>query len=263
MKILVTIKRVEDPGIKIKVRPDQQGIDSTGIKYVINPFDEIALEEALRVRDAVGGEVVVFSMGPKDAQAQLRAALAVGADRGIHVVADRSCDPHVAAAVIAKIAQDEKVELVLMGKQAIDDDMGTTGAFVAERLDWAQATVASKEESLESDAEKAKKPALAIASGQLRVVREIDGGIETLEIALPCVVTCELRLNIPRYASLPGIMKAKKKEIKELTLDAVAPGIISHVEVIKMIPPPERKAGVMVPDIQALVSKLKNEAKVL
>lgn len=263
MKILSLVKRVEDPEIKIKVQPDGSGIQTEGMKYVVNPFDEIAVEEALRVRDANSGEVVVVSVGPKDASQQLRTTLAMGADRGIHVIADQTLDPATTAEVLSKIIGEEKPDLVLLGKQAIDDDMGQTGILLAEKLGWAQVTAASKEASLESDAEKNKQAALIPKDGHLQVVREVDGGIETLEVTLPAVVSTELRLNVPRYASLPGIMKAKKKEIKERALAELVGNAQLKVKIVKMEAPAARKAGVLVPDVATLVSKLRNEAKVI
>jgi electron transfer flavoprotein beta subunit len=263
VKILVTVKRVEDPEIKIKIKADGAGIETDQMKYVVNPFDEIAVEEALRARDTYQGEVVVASVGVPDAQHQIRTALAMGADRGIHVVAEQPLDPWTTAEALLKIVQEEKPDLVILGKQAVDDDMGQMGIILAERLGWGQATFVSKEASLESEEEKNKVTALKIDNGVLTAVREVDGGIETLRVKLPCVVTTELRLNVPRYASLPGIMKAKKKEIKEKKLADLVGGAGARVKVLKMSPPPQRKAGVIVADVGALVDKLKNEAKVL
>jgi electron transfer flavoprotein beta subunit len=263
VKTLVTVKRVEDPEIKIKIKPDGSGIETEAMKYVVNPFDEIAVEEALRCRDVHGGEVVVVCVGVKEASHQLRTALAMGADRAIHVVVDTPTDPFVASLALQKIAEAEKPDLIVLGKQAVDDDMGQMGILLAEHLGVGQATFASKEASLESEEEKAKKPALKVVDGRVEVVREVDGGIETLSVALPAVVTTELRLNVPRYASLPGIMKAKKKEIKEQTLQSlgVSQGVL--VKVLKMEAPSQRKAGVTVPDVAALMQKLRFEAKVI
>ena len=263
MKILVLTKRVEDPETKIKIKPDKSGIQTEGMKYALNPFDEIAVEEALRVRDSLTGEVVVVLVGVEDAQAQIRTALAMGADRGIHVTGAAALDPHTASEALAHVIRAEKADLVLMGKQAVDDDMGQTGALLAEKLGFAQATAASKEASLESDDEKNKKTALLIKDGRAEVVREVDGGIETLSVALPAVVTCELRLNIPRYASLPNIMKAKKKEIRSLPLADALAGATPWVRVVSLDAPAQRSQGAMVPDVATLVSKLKQEAKVL
>ncbi|HET6344853.1 MAG TPA: electron transfer flavoprotein subunit beta/FixA family protein [Myxococcota bacterium] len=263
MKILVTVKRVEDPEIKIKIKSDGSGIESDQMKYVVNPFDEIAVEEALRVRDAQGGEVVVVCVGVKDAAHQIRTALAMGADRAVHVLHDGPADPWVTAAAVKKVIEEEKPDLVILGKQAVDDDMGQMGILLAERLGWGQATFASKEVSLESEDEKNKVPALVVKDGRVQVVREVDGGIETLSVALPAIVTTELRLNVPRYASLPGIMKAKKKEIKERPLAELTGGASVRVKVLKMEPPEQRKAGIIVPDVATLVQKLRSEAKVL
>ncbi len=263
MKILVTVKRVEDPEIKIKLKPDGSGIEAADMKYVVNPFDEIAVEEALRLRDQAGGEVVVACLGPQEANAQLRTTLAMGADRGVHVVVAGACDPSMAARTLAKVIGDEKPDLVLLGKQAIDDDAGQVGARVAEHLGWGQVTFASKEASLESAAEKEKKPAFSLQQGKLEVVREVDGGIETLRVQLPAVVTTELRLNTPRYASLPGIMKAKKKEIKELSLAGLALDDRIEVKVLQMAAPAGRQGGAKVADVAALLDKLRHEAKVL
>jgi electron transfer flavoprotein beta subunit len=263
VKILVTVKRVEDPEIKIKLKADGSGIENDSMKYVVNPFDEIAVEEALRVRDAHGGEVVVVSIGVEDTQNQIRTALAMGADRAVHVLATEPLDPSVASQALAAVIQDEKPDLVILGKQAIDDDMGQVGVLLAERLGWGQATFASKEASLDSEEEKSKVVALKIQDGRVEVVREVDGGIETLSVELPAIVTTELRLNVPRYASLPGIMKAKKKEIKQFKLEDLVANILLKVKVIKMEAPSSRKAGTMVPDVATLVSKLHNEAKVI
>lgn len=263
MKILVLVKRVEDPEIKIKVRQDGKGIETDGMKYVVNPFDEIAVEEALRIRDAQSGEVVVGCVGPKDASHQIRTTLAMGADKAVHIVANHDTDPSQDAQAYAVLVAEQKPDIVLMGKQAIDDDMGQTGILLAEALGWGQITCASKEESLDSESEKGKKPAFAVADGRVTVVREVDGAIETLSVALPCVVTCELRLNVPRYASLPGIMKAKKKEIAERPFAELVPNAQAQVVVMKMVPPTQRKAGVKVPDVATLMGKLRQEAKVI
>ena len=262
MKLLVTVKRVEDPEMKVKVKPDGSGIETDQMKYAMNPFDEIAVEEALRLRDKHQGEVVVVSVGVKDAQQQIRSALAMGADRGIHVLATEALDPLATASVLAKLVGEEKPDLVLLGKQAVDDDMGQVGTILAEKLGWGQASFASKEDSLESEAEKAKVPGIKIDGGNAQVVREVDGGLEVLSVALPAVVTTDLRLNHPRLASLPGIMKAKKKEVKERPLaDFGVTG--GKVKVTKMEPPKQRKGGIKVPDVAALVDKLHNEAKVI
>ncbi|MBI5509783.1 MAG: electron transfer flavoprotein subunit beta/FixA family protein [Deltaproteobacteria bacterium] len=264
MKYLVTVKSVEDPEIKIKIKPDGTSIETDQVKYVVNPFDEIAVEEALRLRDAAGGgEVVAVTIGRKDAQQQLRTALAMGADRGVHVVCDQPLDPTLVSEALAKVVEGEKPDLVLMGKQAVDDDQGQVGAMLAERLGWGQASFVSKETSLESEDEKAKKPGVSIAGTTLQVVREVDGGMESVTVTLPAILTTDLRLNVPRYASLPGIMKAKKKEVKELKLADVVADPTPKVKILKLEPPAQRKAGIKVADVPTLVTKLKTEAKVL
>jgi electron transfer flavoprotein beta subunit len=263
VKFLVTVKSVEDPEMKVKIKADGSGIETDQVKYVVNPFDEIAVEEALRLRDALTGEVVIVSIGKKEAQQQIRTALAMGADRGVHVIVDAAIDPVVASLALAKVVEAEKPDLVLMGKQAIDDDQGQTGAMLAERLGWGQACFASKEVSLESEEEKAKKPALKVANGRVDAVREVDGGMESVSVALPAVITTDLRLNTPRYASLPGIMKAKKKEVKELKLGDLVPNATARVKLLKLEPPAQRKAGIKVPDVATLVDKLKNVAKAI
>ncbi len=263
MKILVTVKSVEDPEFKIRIKADGSAIETDQMKYVVNPFDEIAVEEALRVRDKAGGEVVVASIGKADAAQQIRTALAMGADRGVHVLHDGVLDPVLVSLALAKVAGDEKPDLILLGKQAIDDDQGQVGPMLAERLNFGLASFASKEAALDSEDEKNKVPALHLDGGRVQVVREVDGGLETLSVALPCVVTAELRLNAPRYPSLPGIMKAKKKEIKELKLADLVGDTTPRVKIVKLTPPAQRKAGIIVPDVAALIDKLRNEAKVL
>ena len=265
MKILVTAKRVEDPESKIKVKADGSGIIQEGLKYKMNPFDEIAVEEGLRLTAKHGGEVVVVSIGSKDVQEQLRHALAMGAARAVWVNHAGPLDPMGAAGLLQKVVDKEKPDLCILGKQSIDDDQGQTGQYLAEWLGWGQATFASKLDSLESEAEKAKTPALELSadSHSIRVVREVDSGLTTLECTLPAVVTTDLRLNQPRYASLPGIMKAKNKPVEELTPAALGVDITLQVEVVRLTPPPARKAGVKVGDVQELFLKLKNEAKVL
>ncbi len=263
MKILVTVKRVEDYEVKIKVKPDGSGIETDNLKYIVNPFDEIAVEEALRLRDAQSGELVVVSAGTSDAVQQIRTALAMGADRGVHIHTDQPTDPTAASKALQKVVEEEQPDLVILGKQAIDDDQGQVGAMLAERLGWPHASFASKKESLDSDAEKNKQTALKVDGGKLTVMREVDGGLETLAMPLPAVVTTDLRLNVPRYASLPGIMKAKKKPVKEVQLAELVDSAESRVKIVKLAPPTERKAGEIVPDVATLVDKLKNEAKVL
>ncbi len=268
LKLLVTAKRVEDPESKIKVKPDGGGIVTDGVNYKMNPFDEIAVEEALRLKEKHGGEVVVASIGGEKSATEIRAALAMGAERGILVRHDGPMDPVVASAILAKLVEREKPDLVILGKQSIDDDQNQTGQYLAERLGWGQGTFASKHESLESEAEQKKQPGLALAADgkALEVVREVDGGVETLAVSLPAVVTTDLRLNKPRFASLPGIMKAKKKELKEIPaaeLGLGPDGLAPKVLVKRLTEPPKRKGGVKVQDVQELWKKLHEEAKVL
>ena len=267
MKILVTVKRVEDPESKIKVRPDGLGIVTDGVNYKLNPFDEIAVEEGLRLREQHGGEVVVAAIGGDPAITELRAALAMGADRAVLVrlAGGAPPDPLVASALLKAVVEEEKPDLVLLGKQAVDDDQNQTGQMLAGRLGWPQATFASKQESLESEAEQKRLPGVARAAdgASVRVAREVDGGLEVLELPLPAVVTVDLRLNKPRFASLPGIMKAKKKPVREVaaaSLDVpLAPGVV----VRRLLEPPKRKGGVKVQDVAELWKKLHEEAKVL
>jgi electron transfer flavoprotein beta subunit len=265
LKLLVTAKRVEDPESKIKVKPDGSGIVTDGVNYKMNPFDEIAVEEALRLKEKHGGEVVVASIGGDKAVTELRAALAMGADRSILVRHDGPLDPVVVSALLAKVCEAEKPDLVILGKQSIDDDQNQAGQYLAARLGRPQATFASKKESLESEAEQKREPGLKLgADGRtLQVVREVDGGIETLEVTLPAVVTTDLRLNKPRFASLPGIMKAKKKEVKELSASSLGVDLAPKVVVRRLSEPPARKGGVKVADVDELFRKLREEAKVL
>lgn len=265
MKILVTIKRVPDPNATIKVKPDGSGIVTDNLKYVINPFDEIAIEEALRLKEKSGGaEVILVSIGSKVSSEQLRTGLAMGADRAILVLAEQELDSLGVARILQKVVQDENAELVLMGKQAIDDDSNQTGQMLAALLGRPQATFASKTESLESDAEKQGQPGIVLnGSTSAKVIREVDGGLETLEIPLPAVVTVDLRLNTPRYASLPGIMKARKKELKEIPVASLGIDVAPKVKVLKLDPPPKRQAGRKLGSVQELVQVLHNEAKVI
>jgi len=265
LKILVTAKRVEDPESRIKVNPDGTGIVTDGVNYKLNPFDEIAIEEALRLKEKHGGEVVVVSIGPEKSVNELRGALALGADRAIHVTHDGPLDPGLVAALLAKLAEDEKPALVLMGKQSIDDDQHQTPQLLAERLGWAQATSATKKDSLESEAERKKIPGLALSTdgAELRVMREVDGGVETLDLRLPAVVSVDLRLNRPRFASLPGIMKAKKKEVKAIPAARLVPTLQPVVVVRRFLESPKRKGGTKVADVAELFTKLHQEAKVL
>ncbi|HYD50106.1 MAG TPA: electron transfer flavoprotein subunit beta/FixA family protein [Terriglobales bacterium] len=263
MKILVTVKRVPDPNATIKVKPDGSGIVTDNVKYVVNPFDEIAIEEALRLKAIDNSGVVLVSIGDKAASEQLRTGLAMGADRAILVLAEGQLDSLAVARMLQKLVADEGAQLVLMGKQAIDDDANQTGQMLAALLGWPQATFASKVESLESDEEKKGVPGIAVKDGAATVVREVDGGLETLQLPLPAVVTVDLRLNIPRYASLPGIMKARKKELKEVPAASLGVDINPKLKVHKLEPPPKRQAGRKVETVQELVQVLHNEAKVV
>jgi electron transfer flavoprotein beta subunit len=251
VKILVTVKRVPDPETVIKIAPDGAGIVTDNVKWVINPFDEIAIEEALRIKEKVSGtEVVLVSIGLKTSQEQLRTGLAMGADRAILVVSDAALEPLAVARVLQKIADTEKPDLIVMGKQAIDDDSNCAGQMLAELLGWPQATFASKVE-LGGDQKSAK------------VTREVDGGLETDAVPLPAVVTADLRLNEPRYASLPGIMKARKKEMKEIPVAELGVDVAPRVKIVKLETPPKRTGGRKVGSVQELVHVLHNEAKVI
>jgi len=251
VKIFATVKRVPDPETSIKVKPDGSGIVTDNIKWVVNPFDEIAVEESLRIREKVAGsEVVLVSVGSKVVQEQLRTGLAMGADRAILVVSDDNLEPLAVARVLAKIVETEKPDLVIMGKQAIDDDSNAVGQMLAELLAWPQATFASKLE-------------LADDQKSATVMREVDGGLETLSFPLPAIVTADLRLNEPRYASLPGIMKARKKELKEIPVADLGVDVAPKVKLVKMDPPPKRQAGKKVESVDQLVNLLHTEAKVI
>lgn len=264
MKILVTVKRVPDPNAAIKVKPDGSGIVTDNLKYVVNPFDEIGVEEALRLKDKSGGaEVVLVSIGAKVSSEQLRTGLAMGADRAILVLAEQELDSLAVARIMQKLVQDEKADLVLMGKQAIDDDSNQTGQMLAALLGWPQATFASKAESLDSEDEKKGIPGVVLSGQSAKVVREVDGGLETIEIPLPAIVTVDLRLNTPRYASLPGIMKARKKELKEIPVDSLGIDVTPKLKIVKLDPPPKRQAGRKVGSVQELVQVLHSEAKVI
>jgi len=249
MKILVGYKRVVDYNVRIQVKPDGTGVVTDGVKLSPNPFDEIALEEALRLREkGVATEVVVATIAPADAQAHLRNGLAMGANRALHVVSDQPVSPLEAAKVFLKLIEKEQPDIVLLGKQAIDDDANQTGQMLAALLGWPQATFASK---------------VVIAGDKANVTREVDGGLETLEISLPAIVTTDLRLNEPRYATLPNIMKAKKKPLDTLTPDALGVDVAPRLKTLKVAEPAKRQAGVKVADVADLVAKLKNEAKVI
>ena len=265
LKILVTAKRVEDPESRIRVRPDGAGIVTDGVSYRMNPFDEIAVEEALRLREKHGGEVVAVAIGGEVALTELRAAVAMGADRALLVRHDGPLDPPSVSALLAALVAKEQPALVLLGKQSIDDDQNQVGQYLAERAGLPQATCASKLESLESDAEKKRQPGLLLsADGKaLEVTREVDGGVEVVSVDLPAVVTCDLRLNKPRFASLPGIMKAKKAVIPQVGAETLAPGLSPSVVVRRLSAPPVRKGGVKVADVEELWTRLHDEAKVL
>ena len=265
LKILVTAKRVEDPESKIKVKPDGTGIVTEGVNYKINPFDEIAVEEALRLKEKHGGEVVIASIGGDKSTTEIRAALAMGADRGILVKHEGDLDPVVVSALLAKLCEAERPDLVILGKQSIDDDQNQAGQYLAARLGRPQATFASKKESLESEAEAKKEPGVKLSADgkSIQVVREIDGGVETLELKLPAVVTTDLRLNKPRFASLPGIMKAKAKPLKQVPAESLGVDLSPRVVVRKLAAPPGRQGGGKVADVEELYRKLHEDAKVL
>ena len=251
MKILVPIKRVPDPQTTINVKADGSGIVTDNVKFVINPFCEIAIEEALRIKENQGGaEVVLVSIGQKVSQEQLRTGLAMGADRAILVGTDDAVEPALAAAVLKKLIEQEQPDLVMLGKQAIDGDSNQTGQLLAAALDWPQATFASK--VVFSDDKK-----------EITVTREVDGGLETVAFALPGIVTTDLRLNEPRYASLPGIMKARKKELKEIPLAELGIDASPRVKTVKIQPPPKRQGGRKVESVQELVNLLHTEAKLI
>ncbi|MBI1816920.1 MAG: electron transfer flavoprotein subunit beta/FixA family protein [Deltaproteobacteria bacterium] len=251
MKILVAVKRVPDPNATIKVKPDGTGIVTDNLKYVVNPFCEIAIEEALRIKEKVSGtEVVIVSIGGKVSQEQLRTGLAMGADRAILVLAEQELDSAGVARILEKLVRTENADLVLLGKQAIDDDANQAGQMLAELLGWPQATFASKVE-LSADQKSAT------------VTREVDGGLEDVSFALPGIVTADLRLNEPRYASLPGIMKARKKELKEIPVADLGIDVSPRLKVLSLASPPKRQAGKVVGSVQELVNLLHTEAKVI
>ena len=249
MKVLVPIKRVVDYNVKIRVKADQTGIDLANVKMSMNPFDEIAIEEAVRLKEkGLATEIVAISIGPQETQETIRTALAMGADRGILVKAGQDVEPLAVAKILAAIAKAENPGLIILGKQAIDDDSNQTGQMLAALLGWAQGTFASK---------------VAIADGKAEVTREVDGGLQTVRLTLPAIVTTDLRLNEPRYASLPNIMKAKKKPIEEKAPGDYGVDATPRLKVLKVTEPPKRKAGVKVKTVQELVDKLKNEAGVI
>jgi len=249
MRILVPVKRVVDYNVKIRVKPDGSGVDTANVKMSMNPFDEIAVEEAVRLKEAGKvQEIVAVSIGPAQAQETIRTALAIGADRGILVLQDGGVEPLAVAKCLKALVEREAIDLVILGKQAIDDDSNQTGQMLAALLGWGQATFASKVE---------------LGDSAVTVTREVDGGLEKDEIKLPAVITTDLRLNEPRYASLPNIMKAKKKQLDTISLADLGVDPAPRLKILKVVEPPKRQAGIMVASVQELVGKLKNEAKVI
>jgi electron transfer flavoprotein beta subunit len=249
MKILVAVKRVVDYNVKIRVKSDGSGVDLANVKMSMNPFDEIAVEEAVRLKEAgIATEVVVVSAGVTQCQETLRTALAIGADRAILVESDADLQPLAVAKILKALSEKESAQIIILGKQAIDDDSNQTGQMLASLLDIPQATFASK---------------VVIADGKATVTREVDGGLETIALSLPAVITTDLRLNEPRYVTLPNIMKAKKKIIDIVKPEDLGVDIAPRLKTLKVEDPPKRSAGVMVADVAALVDKLKNEAKVI
>jgi electron transfer flavoprotein beta subunit len=249
LKILVPVKRVVDYNVKVRVKSDNSGVELDNVKMSMNPFDEIAVEEALRLKEkGVATEVIAISIGVSQVQETIRNALAMGADSGIFVAVNETLEPLNIAKIISSIAKKENIDLMILGKQAIDDDMNATSQMVAALLNWPQATFASKIEIIDKVA---------------KVSREVDGGIENIEVNLPAVISTDLRLNEPRYASLPNIMKAKKKPINEIKVDDLKIDIKQRLDILKVEEPSKRQSGIMVKTIEELVDKLKNEAKVI
>ncbi len=249
MKVLVAVKRVVDYNVKVRVKADNTGVETANVKMSMNPFDEIAVEEAVRMSEAgTASEVIAVSMGVQQCQETIRTALAMGADRGIHVLTDDELQPLAVAKLMKALVERESPELVILGKQAIDDDSNQTGQMLAGLLGWSQGTFAS---------------GIAFADGKAEVTREVDGGLETVSIKMPAVVTSDLRLNEPRYASLPNIMKAKKKTIDQLSTDELGVDVAPRLKTLKVEDPPKREGGRKVADIAELVDKLKNEAGVI
>jgi electron transfer flavoprotein beta subunit len=249
MKLLVAVKRVVDYNVKVRVKSDHSAVETAGVKMSMNPFDEIAVEEAVRLKEkGVASEIVAVSMGVTQCQETLRTALAMGADRGILVETDVALEPLAVAKMLKALVEKEGIELVIMGKQAIDDDMNATGQMLAALLGWPQGTFASKVE---------------IAERTATVTREVDGGLETVALTLPAVVTADLRLNEPRYASLPNIMKARKKTIDTMTPADLGVDPAPRLTTLSVAEPPVRKAGIKVADVATLIDKLRNEAKVI
>jgi electron transfer flavoprotein beta subunit len=249
MKVLVSVKRVVDYNVKVRVKADGTGVETANVKMSMNPFDEIAVEEALRLKEAgIATEVVVVSCGVAACQETLRTALAIGADRAILVESDAELQPLAVAKLLKAVCQRENPQIVILGKQAIDDDSNQTGQMLAALLGWPQATFASK---------------VKVADGKAQVTREVDGGLDTISVKLPAVITTDLRLNEPRYVTLPNIMKAKKKPLENLKPDALGVNVAPRLKTLKVVEPAKRKAGVRVADAKALVDKLRNEAKVI
>jgi electron transfer flavoprotein beta subunit len=249
MKVLVPVKRVVDYNVKVRVKADGSGVETANVKMSMNPFDEIAVEEAVRLKEAgVVKEILVVSCGTTASQETLRTALALGADRAILVECDAELQPLAVAKLLKAVVQKENPDFAILGKQAIDDDCNQTGQMLSALLGWSQATFASK---------------VKIADGRAEVTREVDGGLETISVKLPAVITSDLRLNEPRYVTLPNIMKAKKKPLEILKSDALGVDASPRLTTLKVEEPPKRKAGVKVPDAKALVEKLRNEAKVI
>jgi electron transfer flavoprotein beta subunit len=249
MKVLVAVKRVVDYNVKIRVKADKTGVELANVKMSMNPFDEIGVEEAVRLKEkGVATEIVAVSLGVAQCQETLRTALAMGADRGMLVQTDAVLEPLAVAKLLKAVVDKEQPKLVILGKQAIDDDCNQTGQMLAALLGWPQATFASK---------------FVVEGEGANVTREVDGGLETIAIKLPAIVTTDLRLNEPRYASLPNIMKAKKKPIDTLTPEALGVDVSPRLETLKVEEPPKRTAGVKVPDVATLVAKLQSEAKVI
>jgi electron transfer flavoprotein beta subunit len=249
MKVLVAVKRVVDYNVKVRVKSDQSGVDIANVKMSMNPFDEIAVEEAVRLKEAgIVSEVIAFSAGPQQCQETLRTALAIGADRAILFETDTELQPLAVAKLLQAIYQKEQAQLIILGKQAIDDDSNQTGQMLAALLSLPHSTFASK---------------VSIADGKAQVTREVDGGLETVSISLPAVITTDLRLNEPRYVTLPNIMKAKKKQLDILKSEDLGVDIAPRLKTIRVEEPPKRTAGIKVPDVASLIDRLKNEAKVL
>ncbi|GLR68478.1 electron transfer flavoprotein subunit beta [Acidocella aquatica] len=249
MKLLVAVKRVVDYNVKVRVKSDHTAVETAGVKMSMNPFDEIAVEEAVRLKEkGIATEIIAVSLGVTQCQETIRTALAMGADRGILVETDVALEPLAVAKMLKAIAIKEGAELVLLGKQAIDDDMNATGQMLAALLGWPQGTFASKVE---------------IADGTATVTREVDGGLETVALTMPAVITADLRLNEPRYASLPNIMKARKKTIDVMKPEDLGVDPAPRLSILSVNEPPVRKAGIKVADVAALIDKLRNEAKVI